>query len=177
MIALTPAEQTHFELLTKWRRAMDLVGPGPLEPHFEDAARAVSWLEASGRWADLGSGAGFPGVALAARHPSAQVELVESRRKRATFLEYVVAGLPNARVIRGRSESLEDGVYDGVISRAYRPPPRYLDDAARLLKSGGIVVLMLAREAPLEHPAFTMFHGERYTLGDRARMAVGYRRR
>ena len=62
---------------------MDLVGPGPLEPHFQDAAGAVAGLEAVGRWVDLGSGAGFPGIALAARHPGAEVWLVESRRKRA----------------------------------------------------------------------------------------------
>ena len=103
---------------------MDLVGPGATDPHFEDAAKAVSWIESEGLWLDLGSGAGFPGIALAARHPHLQVDLVESRQKRALFLKQVLqaAELKNARILHQRSESLEVGLANGVISRAYRPP-------------------------------------------------------
>ncbi len=43
-IALLPPERAHMTLLAKWRKAMDLVGPGPLEPHFEDAALAKAAL-------------------------------------------------------------------------------------------------------------------------------------
>ncbi len=179
MIPLTPTEQAHHDLLTRWRGAMDLVGPGPLEPHFEDAARAVGALPTpAGRWADLGSGAGFPGVALAARHPALSVELIESRRKRATFLGQVIARaeLANARVICARSETLEDGAYDGVISRAYRPPPAYLADARRLLVQGGIAGLMLAQGDPPEVEDLTLFHVEHYSVGDRSRRLALYRR-
>jgi 16S rRNA (guanine527-N7)-methyltransferase len=151
---LTPAEDAHFHLLARWRDAMDLVGPGPLQPHFIDAIGAVEGLEAAGRWADLGSGAGFPGISLAARHPRARVLLVESRQKRAVFLGQVVsaAGLDNAEVLRGRVESLEGGL-DGVISRAFKPPPRYLEDAARLLRPGGRAVLMLGDGVTVDLPA------------------------
>ncbi|MDP6932876.1 MAG: class I SAM-dependent methyltransferase, partial [Myxococcota bacterium] len=95
MDALCPAERTHRDILERWREAMNLVGPGPVDVHFLDAIHAVQGLEARGRWVDLGSGAGFPGIALAARHPRASVLLVESRQKRAAFLEQVVgeAGL------------------------------------------------------------------------------------
>ena len=75
---LTRAEQAHHTLLERWRGAMDLIGPGPSLPHFEDAARGVSGLDAVGDWADLGSGAGFPGIALAARWPGARVEGLDS---------------------------------------------------------------------------------------------------
>ena len=85
----TKAIQHHRDLLSKWRGAMDLVGPGPLDPHFQDAKGAVDKLDPTGQWADLGSGAGFPGIAMAALWPNAHVTLVESRLKRATFLKKV----------------------------------------------------------------------------------------
>jgi 16S rRNA (guanine527-N7)-methyltransferase len=140
---LTEAEEIHKALLQRWRTAMNLVGPGPIDGHFLDAIGAVDGLDAHGRWADLGSGAGFPGIALAARHPEISVTLVESRAKRATFLTTVVrdAKLSNATVFHGRAEELQGG-FDGVISRAFRPPLEYLQDAERLLVSGGQAVLM-----------------------------------
>lgn len=152
---------------------MDLVGPGPTEPHFEDAIGAVAGLHATGRWLDLGSGAGFPGIALAARHPEAQVLLVESRQKRATFLRQVLATgqLPNAAVYQGRVAQLEPGA-DGVISRAYRPPLRYLEDAARLLVPGGRAVLLLGDGADFSPPA-----GWRDPQLTRYRVGSGWRRR
>lgn len=139
----TEAEKIHMALLERWRGAMNLVGPGPVEPHFVDAAGAVEGLNARGTWADLGSGAGFPGVALASRHPQAFVLLVESRAKRATFLRTVVreAGLSNVEVFHGRTEDASPG-FDGVISRAYRPPEFYLGDADRLLSADGVAVLL-----------------------------------
>lgn len=167
---MTPLETHHLNTLAKWRNAMDLVGPGPLEPHFYDAACAVRWLEPSGVWADLGSGAGFPGVALAAHHPHLEVHLVESRRKRAQFLRQLRAG----KVMCQRTEELPDGGYDGVISRAYRPPELYLQDALRLLKVGGTAVLMLARQDPPTHAGLKMFHVEHYRVDGRPRQAVGY---
>jgi 16S rRNA (guanine527-N7)-methyltransferase len=126
-----------------------------MEPHFVDALGATEGLEARGRWADLGSGAGFPGIALAARYPEAHVELVESREKRARFLTRVVraGAIDNATVHRVRSETLEVHAYDGLISRAYKPPPRVLsEDAARLLKPGGRVVLLLGDGASVDLP-------------------------
>jgi len=133
----------HKALLERWRAAMNLVGPGPLEPHFVDSRGAISGLNATGRWADLGSGAGFPGVALAEAYPNVDVVLVESREKRAQFLRRVLAetGLSNATVHHGRTEDLEPG-FDGVISRAYRTPSDYLLDAGRLLVPGGVAVVL-----------------------------------
>jgi 16S rRNA (guanine527-N7)-methyltransferase len=146
---LRPAEQIHRDLLERWRSVMNLVGPGSVKPHFVDAVGAVNGLKATGRWADLGSGAGFPGISLAVRHPEAEVVLVESRQKRAVFLRTVLqtAGLKNASVFHGRVESLQPG-FDGVISRAYRPPEEYLQDADRLLVPGGQAILMSADTAP-----------------------------
>ena len=169
----------HRTLLERWRGAMDLIGPGPSEPHFEDAIGVVTGLDASGDWADLGSGAGFPGIALAAFYEDARVVLAESRLKRATFLKRVVhaGGLQNARVHHGRTEALEDGSFDGVISRAYKPPLDFLVDASRLLKPGGRAVLMLGSEAELELPVdFERLSSSSYGVGDGQRQRVVLRK-
>ena len=175
---LTEAEKRHRALLEKWRSAMDLVGPGPIEPHFEDARKAVSWIESTGSWLDLGSGAGFPGIALAARHPAIHVHLVESRQKRAVFLRQVLlhASLTNASVLHQRSEKLNRGVWNGVISRAYKSPDRALEEARNLLQISGIAVLLLAK---LEDPScigMELFHVERYLVEGKERRAVGYKK-
>lgn len=164
------ALDAHRELLGKWRKAMDLIGPGPMEPHFEDALGATEGLDATGDWADLGSGAGFPGIALAARYPDARVQLVESRDKRARFLTKVVraARLDNASVHRMRTEDLVAGSLDGLISRAYKPPVRVLiEDAARLLRPGGTVALLLGDGRDIDAPAgFSNPRLSRYPVGD-----------
>jgi 16S rRNA (guanine527-N7)-methyltransferase len=173
------ALDAHRRLLDKWRKAMDLIGPGPMEPHFQDAIGAVEWLEATGRWADLGSGAGFPGIALAAMHPGAEVLLVESRQKRAIFLKKVVAeaGLDNATVVHGRTETLEDGTFDGIISRAYKPPRKFLADAARLLRPGGVAVMMLGDRTDHDLPiGWERVRSDRYAVADGHRVRTVARR-
>lgn len=178
-MTLTPAETTHLELLERWRGAMDLIGPGPALPHLHDCASAVGWmtLQPGERWADLGSGAGFPGVALAARHPHARVHLVESRSKRAVFLERVVsAALPNATVEHTRSERLEPGAWDGVTGRAYKNPLNLLEQARGLLREGGLALLLVARWTPETVPGFELFHVEHYAVEGKPRAAVAYRR-
>jgi 16S rRNA (guanine527-N7)-methyltransferase len=169
----------HLEHLERWRKAMDLVGPGPLEPHFQDAAHAVAWLDATGPWADLGSGAGFPGIALASRHPKATVSLVESRRKRAIFLKEVVSscGLDNVTVLHQRVEALTPESLAGVVARAFEPPAALLKTVRPLLEIGGIAVVLVAREDPPDAEGFEMFHVEHYEVEGKLRRSVGYRRR
>ena len=169
------SQQVHRRLLDKWRKAMDLIGPGPADPHFQDCAGAIAALHAAGPWADLGSGAGFPGIALAGGYPEATVDLVESRRKRSMFLEKVVyeANLKNATVCNIRSETLAAGAYVGVISRAYKPPHKVLTDAARLLVPGGRVVLLLGSQAALEAPTgWRIVDEHRYPVADGQRLRV-----
>lgn len=172
---LSRVNAVHESLLEKWRHAMDLVGPGPIAPHFQDCTAAVADLGAEGPWTDLGSGAGFPGIALAALWPDAQVDLVESRQKRAVFLRKVVvrAKLDNAVVHNVRSETLESGTYHGVVSRAYKPPRKVLADAARLLVPGGRVVLLLGSQADVDTPLGWIEVDRRiYAVGDGQRMRL-----
>lgn len=168
-----PALAAHRRVLEAWRVSMDLVGPGPVDPHFDDANAAVAPLDARGRWLDLGSGAGFPGVALAAWYPEAQVTLVERRQKRAAFLEVVAgeAALRNVTVHNGDADQLPPG-WDGLISRAFRAPVDVARLARRLLRPGGRLVLMLAREDAPTPPGFTVEADHAYTVDGKARRAL-----
>ena len=169
---LTEAETVHRRLLEKWRGAMNLVGPGDALHHFHDAAGAVQRLTVEGRWIDLGSGAGFPGIALAARHPKAEIHLVESRAKRVAFLRAVLqeTGLPNLCIHHCRTEAMESG-FDGAISRAYKPPESYLADAARLLRPGGTAVL-LSGEVPPPFAGWSVVRSHTYAVGAQSRVCT-----
>jgi 16S rRNA (guanine(527)-N(7))-methyltransferase RsmG len=160
-------EAIHRALLEKWRGAMDLVGPGPLDLHFDDSRAAVEGLAARGRWADLGSGAGFPGVALATAFPDAHVLLVESREKRAQFLEALVAELavPNLAVHHGRAEDLAPG-FDGVISRAMAAPAVVLTHAARLAPRA---VLLLTDRQSVDLSGWRIEEDRTYELAGKRR--------
>ncbi|MEQ1501655.1 MAG: RsmG family class I SAM-dependent methyltransferase [Myxococcota bacterium] len=176
----------HRQSLESWRGAMNLVGPGAIDEHYLDAERALSGLDRLGvafvgDWADLGSGAGFPGIVFAARYPAARLDLIESRRKRCTFLEHVLgqAGVRKDQVhVRcERVEDLQDRSYDGILARAFLPPDQVLVHAARLLVPGGLAVLFLSTDQALPaHPAFTVAHQAAYDVGGRSRQVVAFAR-
>jgi 16S rRNA (guanine527-N7)-methyltransferase len=168
----------HQSLLERWRVAMDLVGPGPIEPHLRDSVEAITGLEVGGVWADLGSGAGFPGIALAAAFPNAKILLVERRQKRAVFLRRVVveAGLSNAEVVEGDAEGLASGSLDGITSRAYKPPVEYLIDCRRLLAAGGIAVVLTAGGVPELPAGFSLAQVRNYRIDDKPRASVRFQR-
>ncbi len=172
--------ETHRRLLAQWRKTMNLVGPGDLSEHYQDSERALAWMKPSGRWVDLGSGAGFPGIVLASMYPELQVDLVDSRSKRCAFLNRVLTeagiGTERVRVHCQRVEKLEGGQWDGVVSRAFAPPPKALSHARRLLVPGGTAVLFLQEEtsAPVVE-GLQVFHVEHYVVGGKRRKAVGLR--
>jgi 16S rRNA (guanine527-N7)-methyltransferase len=96
------------------------------------------------RIADLGSGAGFPGLALAVALPAAEVSLIESQRRKCEFLERLraAAGVENAEVVCSRAEEWQEGAlrFDVVVARALAPQPVVLEYAAPLLRLGGTLV-------------------------------------
>lgn len=154
---------------------MNLVGPGSLDPHYQDCTLAVEDLSPEGRWVDLGSGAGFPGVVFTHLFPQVSLDLVDSRKKRCAFLEHVlaIASIPptQAKVLCVRAEDLQPH-YDGLLSRAFAPPEECLDHAHRLLRPGGQVVLFLQDQEPPEDPRFCWLSSKRYKVEGRWRRAV-----
>jgi 16S rRNA (guanine527-N7)-methyltransferase len=108
------------------------------------AALALEPLLSAHRIADLGSGAGFPGLAVAVALPAAEVALVESRRRTCEFLERARAGagVQNARVVCARVEQWREGETqnDAVLARALAEQPVVLEYAAPLLRVGGTLI-------------------------------------
>ena len=97
-------------------------------------------LRSASRVADLGSGAGFPGLPLASALPS--VDLVESTRRKCEVIERLAsaAGLGNARVIAARVEELGRSDYSAVTARALAPLSVLVEYAAPLLGYEGVLV-------------------------------------
>jgi 16S rRNA (guanine527-N7)-methyltransferase len=110
-------------------------------------ADSLSALEVPGvrearRIADLGSGAGPPGLVLAIALPDAEVTLVESVGKKCAWMEVTVErlGLDNVRVAWARAEEFEDDPFDVVTARAIGSLPVLCEYAAPLLREGGVLV-------------------------------------
>src|SRR5258708_12535545 len=98
------------------------------------------------RFLDVGSGAGFPGLVIAAAI-NAQVTLVEARRKRATFLNEAIVemGLRNARVELSRAESLDVSAgFDLMTARAVGSPVEMFKLAGRALHPRGALMLYVS---------------------------------
>lgn len=175
-----PLLEIHRRHLTTAREETNLVGPGPLEPHYEDCRMAMAELAPTGRWVDLGSGAGFPGIVFAAMFPDVAVDLVENRRKRIDFLEAVVeAVLRDAprpaplRVLGHSLARLPDHSYDGVLARALAKPPVVIEHARRLLRPGGRVLLFLQADAEVPRAeGFTLERETPYETGDKRRKSA-----
>jgi 16S rRNA (guanine527-N7)-methyltransferase len=119
------------------------------------AALAIPEVRTARRIADLGAGAGWPGLALAAALPDAAVALVESSARRCRYLERAVtaSGLGNVEVVHARAEAWLDGAtaHDLVTARALAALPVVAEYAAPLLELGGTLVAwkgaVTAREA------------------------------
>ena len=117
-----------------------------LDVHVADSlsALALPQVTRARTVADLGSGAGFPGLALAVALPRARVALVESVSRKCRFLERVCsgAGVENAHVVHARAERWPDGLgrHDLVTARALAPLAVLCEYAAPLLASGGTLV-------------------------------------
>jgi 16S rRNA (guanine527-N7)-methyltransferase len=149
---LEPAQRRQIELLLS-QVALDEHAPTrirdvaqAMDGHVADSLAALE-IEAvvdAATLADLGSGSGFPGLALAVALPHAEVFLVESQRRKCEFLQRLCAGaeIGNAQVVCARAEQWRDGIArnDVVLARALAPQPVVLEYAAPLLRIGGTLV-------------------------------------
>ncbi|HXW58554.1 MAG TPA: 16S rRNA (guanine(527)-N(7))-methyltransferase RsmG [Solirubrobacteraceae bacterium] len=107
--------------------------------------------------ADVGSGAGFPGLVLAVALPEARVSLLDSQRRKCQFIERARtrAGITNARAVCTRVEEWDEGAgrQDLVLARALAPQPVVLEYAAPLLREGGALLDWRGRRLPDEERA------------------------
>lgn len=139
--------EEHLALLEQWNAKINLVSRDSLanawERHFADSAQLWRLRPAGARrWLDLGSGAGFPGLviaALAADVPGTEVHLVESDQRKAAFLGTVIRATgASATVHSERIEALPPMQADVVSARALAPLDRLLAMMERHRRPGGI---------------------------------------
>jgi 16S rRNA (guanine527-N7)-methyltransferase len=116
----------HERLLQAWNRRINLtriVEPREVaQRHFGEALFLAREAQLSGAVADLGAGAGFPGLPIAATCPQIEMLEVESVAKKATFMREVTRGWSNVRVSLSRIEDLK-GTFDWIIMRAVAVEP------------------------------------------------------
>jgi 16S rRNA (guanine527-N7)-methyltransferase len=143
--------------LSEANAVMNLVGPDTLPDiwgrHFRDSAQLMDLAPRAQTWADLGAGAGFPGVVLAIllkTQPKSHVWLIDSLGKRCRFLQEVVDALSlRATVINGRAE--ENAVtVEVVTARAVAPLEKLLGYAQPYLQRGARALFLKGEKAEAE---------------------------
>jgi len=151
--ALAPPLLAYLALLERWNRTYNLTAiRDPREmvgKHLLDSLAMLRALDqyvvGDGTLADLGSGAGLPGIPLAIARPGLQVTLVESNGKKARFLREAVRTLQlgNTRVAESRIEALDEpATYDAITARALATLPVIVELGGHLLKPGGKLLAM-----------------------------------
>ncbi len=137
-----------------------------VDAHIADslAALELGRLLGDGRIADLGSGSGLPGLAIAVALPDARLTLVESQARRCSYLAVTARrmGLENVEIVCERAESWEAGIgtLDAVLARALAPQPVVLEYAAPLLRLGGVLVDWRGRRDTTQERAALAAAGE-----------------
>ena len=152
---LAPADDArlgrYLDELRAWGKRINLVGStraDALERHVGDALGGACALPRGARVADLGSGAGLPGIPIAISGPDLDVTLVEIRERRVAFLRHVVRLLElRCSVVRTRLESPPEVPYDVVLLRAVAPPERAVLLARPWVEDSG-EIWVWARERP-----------------------------
>jgi len=145
---------TYVELLARWNAAYNLTAvrdPGDMVArHLLDSLAIVPHVGGA-TLADLGSGAGLPGIPLALVAPQRQVTLVDSNGKKARFLREAVRSLrlANVRVVEGRVQDVP-GQFDCVTARAFASLADMLGWAGGLLAEGGRWLAMKGKLADEE---------------------------
>jgi 16S rRNA (guanine527-N7)-methyltransferase len=153
--------QQYMQILMAWNEKINLTAiRDPLEILYRHFCESMYAAEAipieNGRLADIGSGAGFPGLALKIIRPGLQVLLVESNIKKVTFLAEVIRelGLSGAQVLARRYEQLGEELapLDYVCSRALGEFPGFLEWArSEQIAAKQVILWIGARDLPEIH--------------------------
>lgn len=147
------------QILLRWQRKINLVGRSTLEDvwrrHFADSARLAQLAPLDVRWADLGSGAGFPGMVIALMQVechAGEMHLIESDTRKAAFLREVSRETgAGAHIHNARCEDvLPDLQLDVVCSRAMTDMKGLLGYVKPFVEKGAIGLFMKGRDVAAE---------------------------
>lgn len=147
----------YAELLANEGELRGLIGPRETERlwsrHIVNSGALLPFLPDKGTLIDVGSGAGLPGIVIAAARPELQVTLVEPMERRSEWLNYVVEklGLTNVKILRERSENLgRSARSDFVTARAVAGLPKLIRLTTKLVGPGGTLLALKGKRAQAE---------------------------
>lgn len=173
---------SHYQELALWNRRLSLIGPGTageiIGRHYGESLAALPLIRATAQAGlDLGSGAGFPGLVLAASRPGVDMTLVEARERKWAFLLAAArrASLPcrclNARVCVPLPAGLPEA-FDLVTARALKLDSSLLEALADRLRPGGRILLWAGERDPDLPPNLAITEERRLTGSERRRIVV-----
>jgi 16S rRNA (guanine527-N7)-methyltransferase len=182
---LTDGIRTYIELLLKWNKTVSLTTVSKVDQilsfHFGESLFALPMLPVEkSRLADVGSGAGFPGIPLAMARPSLDVTLIEPNAKKFAFLNEVIRqlGLNNVTAFRGRTSGLRspDERFEIVTARAVGRFDELIGWTEARVTPGGKLILWVGDEDAkkiLSDTRFEWSSPERIPRTDRRFILVG----
>ena len=144
------------DLLLRWNTRINLISGQTAteidQRHIADCAQLLPLLPSEGPIADIGSGAGLPGLVLAILQPEREIHLVESDKRKAAFLVEASAQLklPMVRVHACRAENAKLPPLSAITARALAPLATLLPYAAKFLAPGGVAVFPKGKTAEKE---------------------------
>jgi 16S rRNA (guanine527-N7)-methyltransferase len=146
--------ETHYELLRRWNKTINLTSINELEAtverHYGESIFLGFHLPPKPvNIGDIGSGAGFPGIPVAILRPDCTVTLIESHQRKSVFLREATRKLPNVQVLSKRAEDVTER-FDVAISRAVS----YQDLEGSLDKLASFAILLSGGEAPPDSLGF-----------------------
>jgi len=151
----------YLELMLKWNKAFNLTAVrDPAEmvsKHLLDSMAVLPFVGA-GRVADVGSGAGLPGIPLALACPQLEFVLIDSNGKKTRFLNQarMVLQLDNVQIVNQRVEDYRPELYfDAVIARAYADTGIILASTAHLQQPGTRILVMQGKlDESIDEPGY-----------------------
>lgn len=142
----------YVALLKKWNATYNLTAirqeRDMVTQHLLDSLSILPAVEKSAlvgrRWADVGSGAGLPGIPLAIAHPDLEMTLIDTVEKKSAFQRQakIELGLTNVTVVSARVENIRGGGFDAVVSRAFADIAEFVRLAGHLAEPGGRLYAM-----------------------------------
>jgi len=165
--------ERHYDLLTRWNKVLNLTSVRTLaeavERHYCESVFAACHLpESPASIADLGSGAGFPGIPIAIMRPQCSVTLIEAHQRKAVFLREASRDLENVRVVAKRAEEVCEP-FDWVVARAVR----YADIVSALKMLGRNVELLTGEVRQSELAGFCWQEPIQLPWGNRRFLWIG----